>query len=55
MDNLSQDLVKAFDPSLPHRRWGKTKKADAVECHMAIDDVGLLVDELPGRAGLPFT
>jgi hypothetical protein len=37
--------------------WGeaKTKKADVVEYPQAFDHIGLLVNEPPGRTGLPFS
>jgi hypothetical protein len=35
-------------------RAAETKKADVVENPEAFDHVGLLVNEPPGTAGLPF-
>ena len=48
MDVLLRVLVRAFGPLA-------RKKADAVDRHIGIDRVGLLVDEPPDRAGMPFT
>jgi hypothetical protein len=35
-------------------REAETEKADAAEHPQVFDHVGLLVNELPGSAGLPF-
>jgi hypothetical protein len=58
---LTDELRNWINPGFAVSRDGspdfcaaKTKKADVTEHPRVFDHVGLLINELPGMAGLPF-
>jgi hypothetical protein len=58
---LTDELRKWINPGFAVSSDGscefcaaKTKKADVAEHPRVFDHVGLLINELPGTAGLPF-